>query len=155
MYKVLMVCLGNICRSPLAQGILEKKSKENKLNIYVESAGTGGWHVGASPDLRSINIAKKYNIDISQQKARKFSTYDFKNFDKIYVMDTSNYRDVIRLCSSENECNKVELILKKIDPENNPSVPDPYYDKDEGFEKTYRLLEKACSKIICEILKNE
>ena len=114
MYKVLMVCLGNICRSPLAQGILEKKSKENKLNIYVESAGTGGWHVGASPDLRSINIAKKYNIDISQQKARKFSTYDFKNFDKIYVMDTSNYRDVIRLCSSENECNKVELILKKL-----------------------------------------
>ena len=73
MYKVLMVCLGNICRSPLAQGILEKKSKDNNLNIYVDSAGTGGWHIGASPDLRSINVAKKYNIDISQQKARKFS----------------------------------------------------------------------------------
>ena len=142
-----MVCLGNICRSPLAQGILEKKSKENKLNICVDSAGTGGWHVGASPDLRSINIAKKYNIDISQQKARKFSTYDFKNFDKIYVMDTSNYRDIIRLCSSENECNKVELILKKIDPENNPSVPDPYYGGNQGFENVYQMLDEACDVI--------
>ena len=88
MYKVLMVCLGNICRSPLAQGILEKKSKENNINIYVDSAGTSGWHVGSSPDLRSINVAKKHYIDISNQKARKFSTYDFKEFDKIYVMDT-------------------------------------------------------------------
>tara|TARA_B100000767_G_scaffold99229_1_gene95155 strand:- start:58 stop:510 length:453 start_codon:yes stop_codon:yes gene_type:complete len=150
-----MVCLGNICRSPLAQGILEKKSKESNANIYVDSAGTGGWHLGSSPDLRSINVAKKYDIDISHQKAREFSTYDFKEFDKIYVMDTNNYRDIIRLCSNEKECNKVQLILKKIDTENNPSVPDPYYGEEDGFEKIYRLLEKACSKIISEILINE
>jgi protein-tyrosine phosphatase len=150
-----MVCLGNICRSPLAQGILEKKSKESNVNIHVDSAGTSGWHVGSSPDLRSIKVAQKYDIDISHQKARKFSTYDFKEFDKIYVMDTSNYSDIIRLCSSENECNKVQLILKKIDPENNHSVPDPYYGEEDGFEKIYRLLEKACSRIISEIMINE
>ena len=150
-----MVCLGNICRSPLAQGILEKKSKESNLNIYVDSAGTTGWHVGSSPDLRSIKVAQKYDIDISHQKARKFSTYDFEEFDKIYVMDTSNYRYITRLCSNEKECNKVELILKISDPENNPSVPDPYYGEEDGFEKIYRLLENACSKIISEILINE
>ena len=155
MYKVLMVCLGNICRSPLAQGILEKKSKESNINIQVDSAGTGGWHVGSSPDLRSINVAKKYNIDISHQKSRKFSTYDFKEFDKIYVMDTSNYRDLIRLCSNEKECNKIELILKNIDPENNLSVPDPYYGEKDGFENIYSILEKACPKIINEIEVNE
>lgn len=155
MYKVLMVCLGNICRSPLAQGILEKKSNENNINIYVDSAGIGGWHVGSSPDLRSINVAKKHYIDISHQKARKFSTYDFKEFDKIYVMDTSNYRDLIRLCSNEKECSKIELILKNIDSENNPSVPDPYYGKENGFENIYRLLEKACNKIMSEIKNNE
>ena len=150
-----MVCLGNICRSPLAQGILEKKSKESNINIYVDSAGTGGWHVGSSPDLRSINIAKKYNIDISDQKARKFSTYDFQEFDKIFVMDKSNYRDLIRLCSNEKECNKIQLILKNINPENNISVPDPYYGEEDGFEEIYRLLEKACSEIISEIKINE
>lgn len=150
-----MVCLGNICRSPLAQGILEKKSKESNLNIYVDSAGTGGWHVGSSPDLRSINIAKKYNIDISDQKARKFSTYDFQEFDKIFVMDNNNYRDLIRLCSNKKEWNKIQLILKNIDPENNTSVPDPYYGEEDGFEKIYRLLEKACSEIISKIEINE
>ena len=155
MYKVLMVCLGNICRSPLAQGILEKKSKEINTNIHVDSAGTSGWHIGATPDLRSINVAKKYKIDISHQQARKFTTYDFKKFDKIYVMDIDNYKNLIRLCSNENECNKIELILKKIDPENNPSVPDPYYGVEDGFEKIYTLLEKACSKIINEIEVNE
>ena len=155
MYKILMVCLGNICRSPLAQGILEKKSKESNLNIYVDSAGTGGWHVGSSPDLRSINIAKKYNIDISDQKARKFSTYDFQEFDKIFVMDNNNYRDLIRLCSNKKEWNKIQLILKNIDPEKNTSVPDPYYGEEDGFEKIYRLLEKACSEIISKIEINE
>ena len=150
-----MVCLGNICRSPLAQGILEKKSKENNTKIYVDSAGTAGFHIGSSPDLRSINIAKKNNIDISDQKSRKFSTYDFKEFDKIFVMDTSNYRDLIRLCSNQKECNKIQLILKNTDPEKNLSVPDPYYGEEDGFEKIFRLLEKACSKIIREIEINE
>ena len=154
MYKVLMVCLGNICRSPLAQGILEKKSKENNLKIHVDSAGTSGWHVGSKPDQRSIDVAEKFNIDISKQRARKFITYDFKEYDKIYVMDTSNYKELLRLCSNEKECYKIALIL---DDENqkNLSVPDPYYGQEDGFIKIYNLLEIACQNIIDKLQNNE
>ncbi|MDG1237738.1 MAG: low molecular weight phosphotyrosine protein phosphatase [Flavobacteriales bacterium] len=147
MYKVLMVCLGNICRSPLAQGILEDLAKKRGLSIKVDSAGTGSWHIGSSPDQRSIEVAKNHNIDISTQKARQFNTKDFKYFDKIYVMDTMNYSNIIRLCSNKIECEKVELILKATDPEERLSVPDPYYDND-GFENVYKLLKSACDEII-------
>ena len=153
MYKVLMVCLGNICRSPLAQGILESTSKKNNLNIYVDSAGTGNWHSGSSPDKRSIDVAKKYGINISHQKARQFSSEDFKNFHKIYVMDTQNYSNILKLCSSENECNKVELILKSINEHGRLSVPDPYYGGKDGFEKIYKLLHSACEKIVADLIK--
>ena len=154
MYKVLMVCLGNICRSPLAQGILEKKSIENNLKIRVDSAGTSGWHVGSKPDQRSIDVAKKFNIDISDQRARKFTAYDFKEYDKIYVMDTSNYKELFRLCSNEKECYKIALIL---DDENQEkiSVPDPYYGQEDGFIKIYKLLDEACQNIINKIDSNE
>lgn len=147
MYKVLMVCLGNICRSPLAQGILEDLAKKKGLSIEVDSAGTGSWHIGSSPDQRSIEVAKNHNIDISTQKARQFNTKDFKYFDKIYVMDTMNYSNIIRLCSNKIECEKVELILKATDPKKRLSVPDPYYDND-GFENVYKLLKSACDEII-------
>ena len=154
MYKVLIVCLGNICRSPLAQGILKKKSIENNLKIRVDSAGTSGWHVGSKPDQRSIDVAKKFNIDISDQRARKFTTYDFKEYDKIYVMDTSNYKELFRLCSNEKECYKIELIL---DDENQEkiSVPDPYYGQEDGFIKIYKLLDEACQNIINKIDSND
>ena len=142
-----MVCLGNICRSPLAQGILEDLAKKRGLSIKVDSAGTGSWHVGSSPDQRSIEVAKNHNIDISTQKARQFNTKDFKYFDKIYVMDTMNYSNIIRLCSNKIECEKVELIIKANDPEELLSVPDPYYDND-GFENVYKLLKSACDEII-------
>ena len=147
MYKVLMVCLGNICRSPLAQGILEDLAKKKGLSIKVDSAGTGSWHIGSLPDQRSIEVAKIHNIDISTQKARQFNTKDFKYFDKIYVMDTMNYSNIIKLCSNKIECEKVELILKNINPEERLSVPDPYYDND-GFENVYKLLKSACDEII-------
>ena len=142
-----MVCLGNICRSPLAQGILEDLAKKRGLSIKVDSAGTGSWHIGSSPDQRSIEVAKNHNIDISTQKARQFNTKDFKYFDKIYVMDTMNYSNIIRLCSNKIECEKVELIIKANDPEELLSVPDPYYDND-GFENVYKLLKSACDEII-------
>jgi len=148
-----MVCLGNICRSPLAQGILETTSKKHNLAIYVDSAGTGNWHNGSSPDKRSIDVAKKYGIDISHQKARQFSSLDFKKFNKIYVMDNQNYKDVIRLCSSEEECNKVELILNSLDKEKRLSVPDPYYGGQDGFENIYKLLYTACEKIVVDLTK--
>ena len=154
MYKVLMVCLGNICRSPLAQGILEKKSKENNLKINIDSAGTSGWHISSKPDQRSIDVAKKFNIDISQQRARKFTTYDFKEYDKIYVMDTSNYRELLQLCSEEKECYKIALILADKD-QKSLSVPDPYYGQEDGFIKIYKLLDVACQNIVNQLQNNE
>lgn len=140
-----MVCLGNICRSPLAEGIL--KSKVDASKVLVESAGTGGWHVGELPDSRSIDIAKKHGIDITDQRGRKFSEYDFERYDVIYVMDNSNYRDVLKLANSDTEKKKVKLILNEIFPGENVDVPDPYYGGSQGFENVFQMLDDACEKI--------
>ena len=140
-----MVCLGNICRSPLAEGIL--KSKVDPSKVLVESAGTGGWHVGELPDSRSIDIAKKHGIDITDQRGRKFSEYDFERYDVIYVMDNSNYRDVLKLANSDSEKQKVKLILNEIFPGENVDVPDPYYGGSQGFENVFQMLDDACEKI--------
>lgn len=142
MIKVLMVCLGNICRSPLAEGIL--KSKVDSTKIYVDSAGTGGWHVGELPDSRSIDVARINDIDISDQRCRKFSVSDFDDFDFIYVMDRSNYSDVIALAKSEEHRLKVHLILSKLSGDSILEVPDPYYGGEKGFENVYNLLDEAC-----------
>ena len=141
--KILMVCLGNICRSPLAEGILKSKTK----NIEVDSAGTAGYHIGKNPDIRSIEIGKKNNIDISSQRARQFNSNDFSKFDKIYAMDNDNYSKIISLAKNQQEINKVELILNEIFPNQFKSVPDPYYGGARGFENIYNLLNKACEKI--------
>ena len=138
-----MVCLGNICRSPLAEGILKSKTK----NLKVDSAGTAGYHIGKQPDIRSIDIAKKHDIDLTSQRARQFSTRDFDNFDKIYVMDNDNYSKIISLTRSQEDIDKVDLILNEIYPNEFQSVPDPYYGGDEGFKKIYSLLEEACEII--------
>lgn len=140
-----MVCLGNICRSPLAEGIL--KSKVDNSKIEVSSAGTGSWHVGDLPDPRSIAIADKYGIDITDQRGKQFSTYDFEIYDYIFVMDNSNYNDVIKLATSEKEKQKVQLILEEIFPSEKVDVPDPYYGGDQGFENVYEMLDKACESI--------
>ncbi len=145
MTKVLMVCLGNICRSPLAEGIL--KSKVDTSKVTVESAGTGGWHVGSLPDPRSIEIAKKNGIDITNQRGRKFSTYDFETYDYIFVMDNSNYHDVIKLANTQEEQDKVQLLLEEIFPGENVDVPDPYYGGTLGFENVFQMIEEACDKI--------
>ncbi|WP_396142076.1 low molecular weight protein-tyrosine-phosphatase [Flavobacterium sp.] len=137
--KILMVCLGNICRSPLAEGILRSKLDSN---FIIDSAGTGGWHAGESPDQRSIETAKQNNIDISNQKARKFSIADFDSFDYIYVMDQSNHKDVINLAPNKVAKAKVALILG-----DSKEVPDPYYGGQEGFENVYYLLDQACEEI--------
>lgn len=147
--KILMVCLGNICRSPLAEGILSSKGKH--LNIEVDSVGTAGYHVGKKPDIRSIEIANKYAIDLNQQRARQFSRADFDEFDVIYAMDTNNYAHLISLASSETERNKIRMILNEINPNAYQSVPDPYYGGDNGFQDVYNMLDKACDKIIQDI----
>ena len=143
-----MVCLGNICRSPLAEGILREKTKH--LDLTIDSAGTAGYHIGKSPDPRSLAIAKKHNINISKLKARQFSRIDFVNFDTIYAMDINNLSHLISLSSNAQERNKIRLILNEIDPKNHDSVPDPYYD-DNGFKKVYNMLNEACEKIAIKI----
>ena len=139
-----MVCLGNICRSPLAEGILKSKSK----NIIVDSAGTAGYHIGNKPDIRSIEIARKYNLDISDQRARQFNTNDFNIYDKIYAMDNDNYSKIISLAENQKEIDKVDLILNESYPNQYKSVPDPYYGGEKGFENIFHLLNNACEKII-------
>jgi protein-tyrosine phosphatase len=137
--RILMVCLGNICRSPLAEGIMRSKLT---TDYYIDSAGTGGWHAGEAPDKRSIQTARNHGIDISKQSARKFSITDFDTFDLIYVMDQSNYKDVINLAPHETAKSKVQLLL-----DHSNEVPDPYYGTLEDFEQVYHLLNQACEAI--------
>ena len=145
--KILMVCLGNICRSPLAEGIL--RNKISNMKITIDSAGTAGYHVGSKPDIRAIDIAKKNNIDISNLRARKFELSDFINFDKIYVMDKNNFNDIIDLAENKEEASKVFLITDVLDSDS--FVPDPYYGDITDFEKVFNLLEKICQKIANKI----
>lgn len=154
MTKILMVCLGNICRSPLAEGILRHKAEQNNLNITIDSAGTSNYHIGEHPDSRTIANARKHGVDVSKLKARQFSEKDFDDFDIIFVMDSSNYADVVSLARNEKDKNKVELILNRSYPNTNMSVPDPYFGGEQGFENVFILLDKACD-IIVESLKNE
>ncbi len=140
-----MVCLGNICRSPLAEGILA--SKLPKKSFLVDSAGTGSWHIGKQPDERSIAVAKKNGIDISAQRGKQFSQNDFENYDYIYVMDNTNYADVIKLAENEYQKGKVQLILNEMFPGENVDVPDPYYGTHFGFETVFKMLDQTCDNI--------
>ena len=144
-----MVCLGNICRSPLAEGILQ--SKVNQDFIQVDSAGTAAYHVGELPDERSIAVAKKYGIDLTNQRARKFIIQDFDVFDLIYAMDESNYQNILELARKEVDESKVQLILNETNPDSNESVPDPYYGGKDGFENVYNMLDEACGVIANKI----
>lgn len=147
--KFLMVCLGNICRSPLAEGILQ--SKLPKKDYIIDSAGTANYHIGAAPDKRSVLIAKKFGIDISQQKCRQITKSDFEYFDYIYVMDTSNYKNVIAIAPNEASKQKVKLILNEVDSTSDLEVPDPYYGEMEYFEHVFNLLDEACTIIASKI----
>jgi protein-tyrosine phosphatase len=147
--KILMVCLGNICRSPLAEGILISKVEKSK--VIVDSAGTGHWHIGNHPDPRSIAIAKKYGLDISQQRGRQFSASDFAKYDYIYVMDSSNKENVLSLATTKADRAKVSLILDQIFPNENVEVPDPYFGGDLGFDKVYQMLDEACEQIAIKL----
>ena len=150
--KVLMVCLGNICRSPLAEGVLQSKLPRNKC--IVDSAGTANYHVGTAPDKRSIVTAKKFGIDISQQKCRQITKSDFEYFDYIYVMDTSNYKNVIAIAPNEASKQKVKVILKELHSTNGFEVPDPYYGELEDFEHVFHLLDEVCTIIASKIKSN-
>ncbi len=143
--KILMVCLGNICRSPLAEGIMRSLALRNQLNWEIDSAGTGNWHVGEKPHHGSIEVARKHGLDISQQRARHFTAQDFHDYDIIFVMDESNLADVLRLAPSISDQKKVKLLLKAAGIGFN-NVPDPYFD--QRFDYVFNLLTEACKKII-------
>jgi len=125
--KILMVCLGNICRSPLAEGIMQNKINQHNLDWEVDSAGTGAWHSGESPDPRSIQVAKKNNIDITHQRGRQFRAEDLEEFDLVLTMDAFNFQNVRRLATSTTQEEKIKLIMNYVTPGMNQVVPDPYY----------------------------
>lgn len=139
--KILVVCLGNICRSPLAHGVLQHLSDEAGLGWQVESAGTGSWHVGHPPDRRSIAVARNYGVDISGQRAQQFRVQHFEEYDRILVMDRNNLRDVLSLAESAEQRAKVSLFLLE------GEVPDPYYDN-TLFEAVYQLVEGRSRELI-------
>lgn len=140
--RILMVCLGNICRSPMAEGILKRKAEERGMDIVVDSAGTSDHHRGERPDQRAMAEMAANGIDISDQRSRPFTAEDFDRFDHILVMDTSNRTNVLSMARSETDRQKVSLILDHGNVVKGHSVPDPYFD--DGFGRVYELLDYAC-----------
>jgi len=146
-----MVCLGNICRSPLAEGILRKKIKGDKIKAEVASAGFVSFHEGDAADMRAQNTAAQFGVDLSNHKAQVFKTSDFDTYDHIFVMDHENLKAVHKLARNNEDRLKTDLILNAIYPGENQIVPDPYYGGTEGFVHVYHLLDKACDAIIQKI----
>lgn len=146
--KILMVCLGNICRSPLAEGIMRDKVAKAGLDWVIDSAGTLGRNEGTAPHHFSQQVAMQNGIDICEQRCRYFTKEDIKNFDRIYVMDDENYLDVKRISGNNWDAGKVDLILNELYPGEDEIVPDPWYGGEEGFQKVYEILDKACDAII-------
>jgi protein-tyrosine phosphatase len=140
--KILMVCLGNICRSPLAEGVMQHMVEQEGLDWEIDSAGTGNWHIGHAPHQGSVKIARKHGIDISKQVCRQFKVTDFDEFDLVLVMDKDNLTDVLALARTEADKQKVRLFL------GDGEVPDPYYT--DRFEEAYQLIEGGCRDIIRE-----
>ncbi|MCF8244864.1 MAG: low molecular weight phosphotyrosine protein phosphatase [Saprospiraceae bacterium] len=145
--KILMVCLGNICRSPLAEGIMQHKITASGLDWQVDSAGTGAWHVGEQPDSRSIATARQHGIDITRQRARQLKPHDLDRFDLVLAMDSQNYRDILGLATTKAQEDKVLLIMNFVAPDRNQAVPDPYWN-DNGFEQVFEMLEAACGMVV-------
>lgn len=148
-----MVCLGNICRSPLAEGLLHQKVDPNQAEV--DSAGTASYHIGEAPDIRTIKSARKHGLNISNLVGRQFQVSDFDYFDRIYVMDHSNLQNVLSLARNDEDKAKVDLILNEIKAGSNQDVPDPYYGGDEGFDQVYRLLDAATDNIAQKIKDGE
>ena len=148
MEKLLFVCLGNICRSHLAEGIILHLKDKHNLKLEVDSAGTASYHVGEAPDKRTVANAKKNGIDLSSLRARQFIVSDFDHFDKIYVMDNNNYENVVRLAKNESQKSKVSLFLDEDVEGTNVEVPDPYYGTEKDFEYVFQLVYKKCERLI-------
>jgi len=150
--KILFVCLGNICRSPLAEGIMKKKFEDRGIKGTIHSAGFEPYHEGQHPDPRSISTALKHDIDIRNKVARLFTVDDFDEYDRILVMDSMNYADVMRLARNDADRDKVDYLLNTINEGLNEEVPDPYYGGASGFDKVYDMMDRACERIINDLV---
>jgi protein-tyrosine phosphatase len=146
--KILMVCLGNICRSPLAEGILRDKIRKAGLHWTVDSAGTANYHIGDSPHHLSQKVAKLNGVDISYLQGRQFDKHDILHFDKIYVMDANNYEEVKNMSRELWDEKKVDLLLNELYPFENREVPDPWYGSEEGYHRVYQMISEACDAIL-------
>ncbi|WP_460555942.1 low molecular weight protein-tyrosine-phosphatase [Ferruginibacter profundus] len=146
--KILMVCLGNICRSPLAEGILQDKVMKAGLNWVVESAGTNGYHTGEAPHHLSIKVAWQNGIDISKQRSRKFVAEDFDRYDRIYAMAEDVLDDMKRIAKNKFDLKKTDLLLNELFPGKNLEVPDPWYGPEKGYHEVFELIDKACEQVV-------
>lgn len=146
--RILMVCLGNICRSPIAEGVLQHKVQQSGLHWEVDSAGTESYHIGSAPHIHSQEICSRHGLDISQQIAAKFKKEDFKNYDKIYALASDVYNEIKRIGGADADMGKVELLLNELNPGQNQSVTDPYYGGADGYADVYDIIEQACEAII-------
>ena len=151
--KILMVCLGNICRSPLAEGILQHKADQAGLNWTVDSAGTNGYHVGEAPHRLSQKVALHNGIDISRQRARRFSGADFDLYDKIYAMAGDVVDEMKYLAKNKFQAGKVDLLMNELHPGRDLDVPDPWYGTEPGYHEVYQMIDEACDRIIAQYLQ--
>jgi protein-tyrosine phosphatase len=148
--KILMVCLGNICRSPLAEGILQHKALKAGLQWQLDSAGTNGLHNGEAPHYLSQKVARLHGIDIAQQVSRKFIPQDFEHYDMIYAMAGDVMSEIKRLAGKHYNPNKLRLLMNEIYPNQNIDVPDPWYGGEDGYHDVFAMMDKACEAIIKE-----
>ena len=153
MKKILMVCLGNICRSPMAEGIVRDEFTKHGIDIQVDSAGTAAYHVGERADARGQAELAKHGIDISDERAMKLSPYHLEEYDMIYAMDRSNYSDILALCKDDEERKKVDMFMNLSQPGKFISVPDPYYGGDKGFANVYEMLKESAEKLVENLKK--
>lgn len=153
--KILTVCLGNICRSPMAEGILRHKARERGLAIGTDSAGTSNYHVGEAPDPRAQAAMRRMGIDISDLRARQFTTADYQHFDLILAMDASNLENMLALAPNAELAQKARLVMDHAPAHPLREVPDPYFGGDEGFDAVFHMLSDACDRILDELAHTE
>jgi len=146
--RILMVCLGNICRSPLAEGILRDKARAAGLDWEIDSAGTNGYHIGEAPHPLSVKVARNNGIDISNQRARRFTAADFQRFDKIYAMAGDVIDEMRRIAGRQFDASKVDLLMNEVHPGRNEDIPDPWYGPEPGYHEVYALIDQAADQMI-------
>jgi protein-tyrosine phosphatase len=148
--KVLMVCLGNICRSPLAEGVLRDKTRQAGLDWKIDSAGTNGYHIGEAPHHLSQKVARINGLDISKQRARRFTADDFQQFDKIYAMDSNVIDEMRCIAGRKFDSTKVDFLMNEVHPGKDEEVPDPWYGPEPGYHEVYNMISTAADAIIAK-----